>query len=66
MFVELLFAYKKLNGIFPVDRSKYPSERLNTNLVRRYDTWVAAGKPEDVEGDLATAISTPRKGSPRK
>ena len=53
-------------GIFPVDRSKYPSERLNTNLVRRYDTWVAAGKPEDVEGDLATAVSTPRKISPRK
>ena len=41
-------------------------QRLTINLVRRYGTWVAAAKPEDVEGDLATAISTPRKGSPTK
>ena len=53
-------------GVYPVDKTKYPADRLDNRLLRRYNTWVAAGKPDDVKYDLATAISTPQKGTPRK
>ena len=32
-------------GIVSLDRSKYPVQRFNENLKRRYDKWVEEGKP---------------------
>ena len=48
-------------GIFPIDRKKYPEHRYDARLLKRYNVWVAAGKPEDLQDELATAISTPKK-----
>lgn len=48
-------------GVFPVDKSKYPSERFDKRLLKRYDLWVAAGKPEDIMEALATELNTPKK-----
>ena len=53
-------------GVYPVDKTKYPADRLDGRLVRRYNSWVAAGKPDDVEIDLTTSISTPQKFNARK
>ena len=48
-------------GIFPVDPSRYPEKRFDTRLLKRYKSWVDAGKPEELVEDLATSISTPSK-----
>ena len=48
-------------GIFPVDPSRYPEKRFDTRLLRRYKSWVDAGKPAELVEDLATSISTPSK-----
>ena len=42
-------------GIYPVDRSKYPLERLDERLVNKYDEWVKAGKPVDTSDDVTEA-----------
>ena len=47
-------------GIYPVDKTKYPAHRFDPRLVRRYENWVAAGKPDSLE-DVATAVNTPSK-----
>jgi len=39
-------------GIFPVNRAAYPDHRFNSNLKRRYDTWLANGKPELTAAEL--------------
>ena len=51
-------------GIYPVDRTKYPKERFDARLVKRYDQWVALGKPDDIMEDLAVSLNTPKKLKP--
>ena len=48
-------------GIFPVDRTKYPESRYDVRLLARYERWVSAGKPVELQYDLATSVSTPKK-----
>ena len=48
-------------GILPVDRTKYPERRFDARLLKRYNNWVADGKPRDNVEDLATAVFTPLK-----
>ena len=40
-------------GIFPVDRTKYPESRYDVRLLARYERWVSAGKPVELQYDLA-------------
>ena len=40
-------------GVYPVDSTKYKTYRLNPQLLRRYEAWVEAGKPEGLRDDLA-------------
>ena len=42
-------------GIYPVDRSKFPLERLDVRLVNKHDEWVKAGKPVDISDDVTEA-----------
>ena len=51
----------RATGIYPVDRTKYPTERYDPRLVKRYEKWAKLGKPEDIMEDLATSIQTPKK-----
>ena len=51
----------RATGIYPVDRTKYPTERYDPRLVKRYDKWAKLGRPEDIMEDLATSIQTPKK-----
>ena len=54
----------RATGIYPLDRSKYPTDRYDPRLVKRYEQWVQLGKPEDIMEELATSISTPMKFKP--
>ena len=51
-------------GIFPVNPDKYPTSRFDSLLLRRYNAWVAAGKPDDIKEDMAKAANTPYKMTP--
>ena len=51
----------RATGIFPVDRSKYPNERFDARLVKRYNQWVELGKPVVIMEDLANSVNTPKK-----
>ena len=51
----------RTTGIFPVDRTKFPTLRFDPRLLKRYETWVQLGRPEDLMEELTTAIDTPRK-----
>ena len=51
----------RATGIWPSDRSKFPIERFDARLLKRYNAWVKCGKPE-----LATSVNTPRKKSNHK
>ena len=51
-------------GIYPVDRTKFPVDRIDARLLRRFNQWVALGKPEDLMEDLATSVHTPSKVKP--
>ena len=51
-------------GIYPVDRSKFPTDRIDPRLLKRYNQWVALGKPDDMMEDLATSVNTPKKLKP--
>ena len=31
-------------GIWPVDRSKYPKNRLDNRLLQKYELWKASGE----------------------
>ena len=44
-------------GIFPPDRSQYPTHRFSVNLKNRYDVWVREGKPELTAEQLDELIS---------
>ena len=54
----------RATGIYPVDRSRYPTDRFDPRLVKRYDQWVKLGKPADIMEELALSISTPMKLKP--
>ena len=42
-------------GIYPVDHSKCPLERLEERLLNKYDEWLKAGKPVDTSDDTTEA-----------
>ena len=46
-------------GIFPLDKSKYPTNRFNPVLLKRYNQWDAVGRPESMD----ELTLTPRKGA---
>lgn len=54
----------KSTGICPVNRSKYPIKRFDPRLLKRYNHWVSAGKPQTVMEDMATSVNTPKKTRP--
>ena len=54
----------RATGIYPVNRDRFPRDRLDPRLLKRYDQWVALGKPADMMEDLAMATSTPKKLNP--
>eukprot|EP00111_Clytia_hemisphaerica_P004974 TCONS_00014297-protein len=47
-------------GISPVDCSQYPTNRFNTLLKNRYDTWVAEGKNHYRAKSLTVCLNFPR------
>ena len=51
-------------GIFPVNREKFPIERLDSRLVKRYNQWTDLGRPDDLHEAMATAVNTPKKQLP--
>ena len=55
----------RTTGIYPVDRSKYPTERLDQRLLKRYQNWTEMGKPEDLEEELINSKETPSKVRPQ-
>ena len=58
---ENIIAGFKWTGIFPVDRTKYQPHRFDPRLLKWYDSWLAPGKPANLQEELATSITTPRK-----
>lgn len=54
----------RCTGIYPVDKDKYPVERFDPRLLKRYNLWVKQGKPAEMMEDLATAVNTPKKLQP--
>ena len=51
-------------GIYRVDRTKFSVNRIDARLLRKFNQWVALGKPEDLLEDLATSVHTPCKVKP--
>ena len=51
----------KATGIYPVDSTKFPKDRLDKRLVKQYDLWVSLGKPNDLMDEMAHSIATPQK-----
>ena len=44
-------------GIYPVNRLKYPIDRLDERLLNKYEEWVKEGKPDDIiEADTPVQI----------
>ena len=54
----------RATGIYPVDREKFPKDRLDRRLSKRYDQWAELGKPQDIMEQLATSIHIPQKAQP--
>ena len=38
----------KATGIFPVNRTKYPKERMDPRLLKQYENWVKSGKLKEL------------------
>ena len=53
----------KATGMFPVDRTKYPKERMDPRLLKQYENWVKSGKLKELMEDLATSVKTPTKAA---
>ena len=51
-------------GIFPIDSKKYPCDRFDPRLLKRYKSWVDMGKPEDLLDAMAHSVMTPQKSCP--
>ena len=47
--------------IWPVDKGKYPVERLDQRLIKRYNYWIQLGRPDDMYEEFATAAQMPSK-----
>ena len=56
--------YIRLKGIYPLDREKYPIERLDAILLRKYTKWVEMGKPSDMFEEASQSVETPQKLKP--
>ena len=54
----------RATGIYPTDKTKYPTNRFDPRLLKRYEHWVQMGKPKDIMEDLATSVNTPQKFKP--
>ena len=54
----------RATGIYPVDRTKFPADRIDPRLLKRYNRWVGLGRPENLMDELATSINTPQKIKP--
>ena len=46
-------AIKNAQGICPVNRLKYPIERLDERLLHKYEEWVKVGKPASTDEDTS-------------
>ena len=54
----------RATGIYPTDKTKYPTNRFDPELLKRYEHWVQMGKPKDIMEDLARSVNTPQKFKP--
>ena len=74
MFIDLLW-HKRLTpsniisgfkgaGIYTLDREKFPIERLDARLLRRYTNWVEMGKPSDKFKEASQSVETPQRLKP--
>ena len=52
----------RATGIYPIKREKYPQDRFDKRLLKRYKNWIDLGRPEDIKEKLSTAMNTPQKG----
>ena len=52
----------RARGIYPINREKYPQDRFDQRLLKRYKDWVDFGRPEDIKEELSTAMNKPQKG----
>ena len=52
----------RATGIYPINREKYPQDRFDQRLLKRYKNWVDLGRPEDIKEELSTAMNMPQKG----
>ena len=52
-------------GVYPANKEKYPQSRFNPNTLRKYKTWIAAGRPEKME-DIALVECVSPKKTPTK
>ena len=51
----------RTTGIWLVDKNKYPIDRLDQRLMKRYNYWNKLGRPDELYDDFATSVSTPKK-----
>lgn len=58
---ENICAGIRATGIWPLDRTKFPRERLDPRLLKRYELWESLGKPDDLFDDMAMSVHTPQK-----
>ena len=52
----------RTTGIYPIDATKYPTDRLDIRIKKTYDDWIMAGRPElsiDEEIVAAPAMEVP-------
>ena len=47
----------KATGIFPCDPLKYPTERFHKSLMKKFDAWIKAGKPEKRDDVLEETVA---------
>ena len=50
-------AGSKATGIFPCDPLKYPTERFDKRLMKTFDAWIKAGKPEKRNNVLEVTVA---------
>ena len=54
----------RATGIYPTNKTKYPTNRFDPQLLKCHEHWVQMGKPKDIMEDLAKSINTPQKFKP--
>ena len=50
--------------LYPIDKTKYPTNKFDPRFLKRYEHWVQMNKPVDIIEDLATSINTQQKFKP--